>query len=55
MQQTSAVKFLAFCLRLQTEGLVLRVDESEITGENALRGDFSEIEDNHEARKDEKT
>ena len=55
MQQTSAVKFLAFCLRLLTEELVLRVDKSEITGENAFHGDFSEIEDNHEARKDEKT
>ena len=54
MEQTSAVKFLAFSLRFQTKRRVQRVDKSEITGENAFSGDFFGIEDNHEASKDKK-
>ena len=42
-------------LRFQTEERVLRVNKSEITGENAFNGDLFEIEDNHESSKDEKT
>ena len=35
-------------LRFQTEERILRVNKSEITGENAFNGDLLEIEDNHE-------
>ena len=54
MQQTSTAKLLAFFLRFQTEESVLRVNESEITGENTFNGDLFEIEDNHESSKDRK-
>ena len=54
MQQTSTAKLLAFFLRFQTEESVLRVNESEITGENTFNGDFFEIEDNYESSKDRK-
>ena len=42
-------------LRSQTKERVLRVNKSEVTGENDYNGDLSEIEDNHESRKDQKT
>ena len=48
------MKLPAFFLRSQTKERVLRVNKSEITGENAFNGDLFEIEDNHESSKDEK-
>ena len=42
-------------LRSQTEESVVRVNKSEITGENAFNGDPLEIEDKHESIKDEET
>ena len=42
-------------LRSQTEESVVRVNKSEITGENAFSGDPLEIEDKHESIKDEET
>ena len=42
-------------LRFQTEERILRVNKSEITGENTFNGDLLEIEDNHEWSKEEKT
>ena len=42
-------------LRFQTEEQVLRVNKSEITGENAFNGDLFETENNHESSKDAKT
>ena len=54
-QQTSTVKIPKFFLSFQTEERVLRVNKSEITGQNAFNGDLFEIEDNHESSKDEKT
>ena len=53
-QQTSKVKLPAFFLRFQSKEHVLRVNKSEITGENAFNGNLFEIEDNHESSKDEK-
>ena len=53
-QQTRTVKLCASFLRFQTEKLVLRVSNSEITGKNAFNGDIFEIEDNHDSSKDEK-
>ena len=56
MQQTSTVKISAFFfLRFQTKKRILRVNKSEITGENAFNGDLFDIDDNHESNKDEKT
>ena len=55
MQQTSTVKLPTVFLRFQTEERLLKVDESEITGENAFNRDLLQIEDNHESSKDEKT
>ena len=52
---TSTVKLLAFCLRFQSEECVLRVNKSEITGENAFNGDLLQIKDNHESIKEEKS
>ena len=43
-----------FCLRFETKEPVLRVDKSEITGENAFHGDLLDTEDNNEASKDKK-
>ena len=55
-QQTNTVKLPAFFFfRFQTKERVLRVNKSEITGENAFDGDLFEIEDNHESSKDKKT
>ena len=54
MQQTSSLKLPASFWRFQTES-VLRVNESEITGQNVFHGDLFAIEDNHESSKDEKT
>ena len=54
-QQTSTVKLPAFNLKFQTQERVLRVNKSEITGENAFNGDLLDTEDNHEWIKDEKT
>ena len=53
-QETSTVKSPAFfCLSFQTKERVLRVNKSEITGENTFIGDIFEIEGNHESSKDE--
>ena len=49
------MNLLAFFLRFQTKERVLRVNKSNITGENAFDGDLFAIEDNHESSKDEKT
>ena len=38
----------------QTKLRILRVNKSEITGENTLNGDHFGIEGNHESSKDEK-
>ena len=43
----------AFSFNFQTKDHVLRVSKSEIPGEKAFNGDFSEIQDNHESSKDE--
>ena len=55
MQQTSTVKLPVFYLRLQTEEHVLRVNKSEMTGENDFHAEPFEIEDNHESSKNKKT
>ena len=56
MQQTSTVKISTFfILRFQTKECILRVNKSEITGENTFNGDLFDIDDNHESNKDEKT
>ena len=44
-----------FFLKSQTEERILRVNKSEITGENAINGDLLEVEGNHESSKDENT
>ena len=49
------MKLPALFLKFQTEERVLRVNKSEIPGENSFNGDLLEIEDNHESSKDEKT
>ena len=49
------MKLQTFCLRFQTKEHLLRVNKSEITDKNAFNGDLFEIEDNHEASKNEKT
>ena len=49
------MKLPAFFLRFQTEKRVLRVNKSEITGENTFNGDHFETEGNHEPSEDEKT
>ena len=54
MQQTSTVKLPAFFLRFQTKECILRVNKSDITGENTFNGDLFEIDDNHESSKDKK-
>ena len=51
MQQTSTVKLPTLFFRFQTKERVLRVNKSEITGENAFNADLLEIEDNHESIK----
>ena len=38
--KASTVKLPAFCLRFATEECVLRVNKSEITGENAFNEDL---------------
>ena len=53
MYQYSEITGVFF--RFQTEELLLRVNQSKITGENSFHGDHFEIEGNHEASKDEKT
>ena len=53
-QQTSTVKLPAFFLEFPTEEHVLRVNKSQITGENTFNGDLFEIEDNHESSKHKK-
>ena len=55
MQQTSTVKLLAVCLRFQIEERVIKVNKSEITGQNAFHGDLFEIEDNYESSQKKKT
>ena len=54
-RKTSTVKFQAFCLRFRTVERVIRVDKSEIIGQNIFYGDLSKTEDNHESYKDQKT
>ena len=49
------MKLPTMFLRFQTEERLLKVDESEITGENAFNRDLLQIEDNHESSKYEKT
>ena len=44
MPQTSIVEITAFYLIYETEEHVLRVNKSEITGENSFNGDHFEIE-----------
>ena len=48
------MKLQAFCFRFQIEERILRVNKSEITGQNAFHGDLFEIEDNYESSKDKK-
>ena len=48
-------KLPASFLRFQTEEGVLRVNKSQITGENTFNGDHFEIEGNHGSSKYEKT
>ena len=48
------LNYRQFFLRFQTEERILRINKSEITGENAFSGDLREIENNHEYSKDEK-
>ena len=43
----------AFFLRLQTEEQVLRINKSNITAGNTLKGDHFEIQGNHESSKEE--
>ena len=47
--------FFFFFLKFLTAEHFLRVNESEITGENAFNENRFEIEDNHESSKDGKT
>ena len=54
-EETSTVKLPAFFLRFETEERVLRVDKSEITGENTFHEDLFDIEDNHKEGNDKKT
>ena len=54
MQQTSTLNLPVFFLRAQTEGRVLRVNKSKITGENIFNGDHFENEGKHGSIKDEK-
>ena len=42
-------------LRFETEECVVRVNKSEIIGENAFNGNLFEIEDKHESIKDKET
>ena len=42
-------------LRFQTEERVVRVNKSEISGENTFNGDLFEIEDNYQSIKDGET
>ena len=42
-------------MSFQTEEHIVRVNKSEITGENVFNGDVFGIEDNHESSNDEKT
>ena len=53
-KSTSIVKLLELFLRFQTKEHVLRVNKSEITGENTFNGYHFEIEGNHESSKDKK-
>ena len=49
------MKLGTFFLRYQAQERVLRVNKSEITGQNNFHGDFCEIEDSHESSRYEKT
>ena len=49
------MKLLAFFLRFETEEHVVRVNKSEITGENTIKVYHFEIEGNHESNKVEET
>ena len=55
MQQTNTVKIITFFLRFQTKELVLRVNKSEITGENTFNADHFETEANHDSINDKET
>ena len=48
------MKLPTFFLKFQTEELILRVNKSEINGENTFDGNHFEIKSNHEQSKDEK-
>ena len=49
------MEITAFFLRFQTKQRVLRVNKSEITGENTFDGDHFEIEANHDSSQDKET
>ena len=54
-EQTSTEKLQSFFQRFQTEECVLRVNKSQITGENTFNGNHFGTECNHESNDDEKT
>ena len=44
-----------FFFKFQTEELILRVNKSEITGENTFNADHFKIEANHDSINDQET
>ena len=48
------MKSLAFFQSFQTKVQALRVNETNISNENAINGDYFGTEGNHESSKDEK-
>ena len=49
------MKITTFSLRFERKEHVLKVNKSEITGENTFKGDLCETEANHDSSKDEET
>ena len=49
------MKITTFSLRFERKERVLKINKSEITGENTFKGDLCEIEANHDPSKDEET
>ena len=49
------MKLRAFFLRFQTEGCVLKVNKSKVTGEFTFNGDHFEIKGSHRSSKEGKT
>ena len=49
------MKITSFFFRFESKERILRVNNSEITGENTFKGDHFEIEGNHESSKHEET